>query len=770
MKKPLSIAVGAACLAASPAFAQSSLVLEEVIVTAQKRESTVKDIAATVNVVSGDAIDQFNAFNFTEIEEQTAGLSLTTPNARNQNIGLRGISVDPESGVATAVDVYWNDVIVRAELAFSQMYDMERVEVLRGPQGTLQGRTSPAGAINLITATPNLDAVGGNVQASLADNDGINAQAAINVPLIEGVLGVRVSGVYDENFANNVENIVSGLDDPQEDTQSGRISLGWAPTDTLLANLTWQTFDRSTDDTKALDGIDGLGERPSLSADDRTSLARTNDFTDFDYDIASLNVTWEVGNHLITSVSGYVDSSKSSQQENDRAGYIEIDGPLTFQQSVTDTEIFTQEIRIASQDRDFWNYMVGVFYQDQETRTTFAANTTLAPPSPAISFRTVGDIPVDAENLAIFTYNSFELSDRLTLDFGLRYTRFENFRGAVVDFDELNYLPPALQPIEDNTGAISANFAGNFPINAISPRNEEEDEDAFTGSLSLRYDMSGDVSLYASYSRGFRPGGITIVPDPDVIFLPNGEDQLLFDSEESDAIELGFKGRFLDGRASLNGALYYQQFDGYLGFVRGVQVLNDLGEPVDISGGLVFNGDAIAYGAELDGRILLTENWSAGGMLSFAQAEWDGAEGPCNEREPGEVLGSCDLDGQNISGEPEFSLSLNSEFTLPVAGNEFYLRGLYKYVGERENQDASAGIGAVTDEFEEFHVLNLYTGVRSTDGRWDLGLWVKNALDSDEVVFQQGPDQYDIAVTGGSYTQTNVQQERIIGATARYNW
>jgi len=770
MKKPLAIAVSAACMAASPAFSQSSLVLEEVVVTAQKRESTVKDIASTVNVVTGDSIDQFNTFTFSEIEQQTAGLTLASPNARNQNIGLRGVSVDPESGIANAVDVYWNDVIVRAELAFSQMYDMERVEVLRGPQGTLQGRTSPAGAINIITRKANLDIMEGNVQGSLADNEGINGQAAISVPLIEGKLGLRVAGVYDENFANNVENLTSGLDDPQEDTQSGRVSLAWAPTDTLRADLTWQTFDRSTDDSKGLDGVDGLGERPSLQAEDRRSLAATNDFTDFDYDIATLTVNWEVGNHLVTSVTGYVDSSKSSRQENDRADYLQAEGADTFQRTITDVENFTQEFRIASQGRDFWNYMVGVFYQEQQTRTSFFANNTLTPPNPAISFGTRGSIPVDADNYAIFTFNSFDLSDSLSLELGLRYTRFENFRGARVEFDGLNSLPDFLQPVEDSTGAISGNFSQNFPIDAVSPRNQEENENAFTGSLSLRYDYSADVSLYASYSRGFRPGGITIVPDPDVIFLPNGEDDLLFDSEESDAIEVGFKGRFLDGRASLNGALYYQQFDGYLGFTRGIQVINDLGEPVDISGGLIFNGDAVAYGAELEGRILLAENWTAGGAMSYAKAEWDGAEGPCNDREPGEILGSCDIDGQNIAGEPEFSLSLNSEFTLPVAGNEWYLRGLYKYVGERDNQDASAGIGAVTDEFEAFHTVNLYTGIRATDGRWDLGLWVKNATDSDEILRQTGPDQYDLAFTGGSFTQTNVQQERIIGATARFNW
>ena len=126
----------ALALASSPALTQS-LVLEEVIVTAQKRTENVQDIAATVNVVTGQDLTKFEAFNFNAIEQQTAGLTLSSPNARNSSIAMRGVATDPEAGVAAGVDTYWNDISTRADLAFSQLYDMARVEILRGPQGTL---------------------------------------------------------------------------------------------------------------------------------------------------------------------------------------------------------------------------------------------------------------------------------------------------------------------------------------------------------------------------------------------------------------------------------------------------------------------------------------------------------------------------------------------------------------------------------------------------------------------------------------------------------
>jgi len=154
LTRKTAIAAALALLTA-PGMAQD-LVLEEVIVTAQKRTESVQDIAATVNVVSGENIDRFQAFAFNELQQQTAGLTLSSPNARNSTIALRGVSVDPESGTAAAVDPYWNDAVVRPDVAFTTMYDLERVEILRGPQGTLQGRTSPGGAINIITKRADL--------------------------------------------------------------------------------------------------------------------------------------------------------------------------------------------------------------------------------------------------------------------------------------------------------------------------------------------------------------------------------------------------------------------------------------------------------------------------------------------------------------------------------------------------------------------------------------------------------------------------------------
>ncbi len=752
-------------IAAAPSVAQ--LVLEEVVVTAQKRSENVQDIAATVNVISGKDIEKYQAFDFSSIQQQTAGLTLASPNARNNIIAMRGVSVDPESGTATAVDTYWNDAIVRPDVAFTQMYDLERIEILRGPQGTLQGRTSPAGAINIITKRADVDEAKGYIQLSAADNDGLNAQVAYGAPLIEGTLAVRVAADYDRSNGPNIQNLTTGFDDQEYETKSGRLSAAWNVTDTFNTQLIYQYLDQDLDDPKAMSGVDQQGGRPTLVPTDLKALALTNDTAELDFNVANLIMDWEVLDHEVTGIVGYTDSSKKAYTAADRADSLRYFVPATtaptYQNSQTDVTSYSYELRLASQDNDFWDYLVGVYYQDQNTDTTFYANSVLLTQLPGVGFKTKSVLPVNANNFAIFTFNTLQLTQDIQLEAGLRWTKYDGYAQATVNYGGANDPGPL-----PSKKVVNDLFASRFPIVGIS--NPNTNANAVTGSLKLRYEWRDEVSLYAAYNRGYRPGGTSIVPSPNIQFLPDPDAFLTYDEETSDAIELGAKSTLWDDRATLNVALYYQKFDGYLGFTRGVQVVNDAGEPVDLPGGIVYNGDANIWGIEVEGKVLLSERWDAGGALSYNKGEWDGATQPCNDRVGNEVIGSCDIDGQPIGGEPEWSLSLNSEYFYPLKSTELYFRGLFKYTDDRLNTDASAGIGNVRSEFNSYQTLDLFTGLRSNDFAWDVSLWVKNVTDEDEVIYQQGPDQYDIALSGGSYTQTNILRERTFGMTARYNF
>lgn len=775
--KRSAIAAAIGMSIALPASSQG-LVLEEIVVTAQKREASVQDISATVNVVSGQAIDDFNAINFADLEQLTAGLSLTVQNARTAKVSLRGISNDPESGSEAGVDLYYNDVVTRPDTAFSLLYDLERVEVLRGPQGALQGRTSPGGAIIIKTNKPNLEEFDGSIVGQVSDNEGGNGQLAMSIPLLEGVLGVRLAGAYDQNNVNAAENLVTGLESTEE-AKSGRIAILFEPNDVFSAHLMHQYYERFTDDPKILDGTDALGMRPTLNAADRQSISRTNDFAELRYNLTTLEMGLEAAGHRFDMVASYQTSDKLSQTENDRAGY-QVEGLVTNQTSLTLLESNSVELRMSSIDDSDWEYMFGLYYLDQDTATQFSAASVASIALPGggtlANFVTGGGIPVESENLALFTFHNFHFDDRWTLDVGARVQKRNSFRKATVNFQEMLSLPlvPFLEPFRD---LIVGGFSAAFPFNGVQPEDERGSATNVTGLIALNYEFNDDLSGYVSVSRANRADGVSISPGPNIGAI--GETgMLLYDEEDSTAFELGFKGRFMDGRATLNGSLFYQQFDGYIGRTTGLQIDEGAGTGTEmlsnIAGGIVFNGDATVYGVEFDGQFLISENWYLGGSMSYAQAEYDdGAQAPCNDREPGEAIGLCDIGGSPISSEPELSLSLNSEFSVPFGANEWYLRGLLKHSGDRQNLSGSAGIGNVVDEFDAYTVFNLYTGVRSAEGKWDVSLWAKNLTDDDTVLIQEGADATDIAATGdgiGSYTRVQLVKERTIGLTGRYHF
>ena len=759
---------------AVPALGQG-LVLEEVVVTATKRPSTVQDIASTVNVVSGESLEDFSTLTFADLENQTAGFSLGTPNARTSTIAMRGVQVDPESGAESTVDVYWNDMVTSTDVAFSQLYDLERIEILRGPQGTLQGRTSPGGAVNIITRKPDLYEADGFVQVVAGEADVLNTQVAYGAPLVEGQFAVRAAVVYDEEDLGGIDNVQTGTSS-NRDAVSARLSALWQVSDALDATFVYQYFDREYENPAGLAGSDNLRRGPTLDATDREGLGRTDNPGDFTYDLYNLSFNWDITENLqLTSVTGYYTTEKNHWEQRDRAGYFPDPAATSTQVSYTEYDDVVQELRLASSGNDFWDYMLGAYYQDRQTDTIFTTNTPVGiaggpPRGVTLSLATDGSIPVDSKQWSLFTANSLYLSDTLTLEFGLRYTDYERSRRADLTYGGLTYVAAGSNPVFVNV--VDAGAAARFPLYAIPDDYAESEEDAFSGSLTLRWDATDETSLYASYNRGYRASGVSINPDPAIALFPNGIEDVTYDEETSDSIELGFKSRFLDGRASLNGAAYYQAYDGYLGFVRNLQLANaETGAVVaTLPGGIVFNGDAVVMGVEFEGQVLLTESWKAGGSMSYVKAEWDGTRMPCNDRAPGEVLGRCDVDGENVGGEPEWSFSLHSEYHIPVDDNELYLRGLYKHTGERDNTDASAGLGGVADEFESFDMVYLFIGLRSADRKWDLNVWAKNLLDEDEVIWQRGPDQFDIAVSGGSYTNQNVLRGRSYGMSARYNF
>lgn len=745
MKKcMLSVAVATAFLAQG---ASAQFELEEIIVTAQKRAESIQDIPSSVSAVSGEALQEFNLLNFSDVEALSAGLGINKDTGRSGSITLRGITFDPSSAADAAVTVYQNDSVVDGNSAFQQMFDIERIEVLRGPQGTLAGRPSPAGVINIHTAKANPDQIEGYVRGVFTDNDGVNTQGAINLPLIEGKLAVRVAAIFDESDLNEVENHVSG-EMSNDETEAARLSLNWRPTDSLDFDFTYQYLENDVTSISVLEGVpsgapglDPVGVLQSLSAFDKRGVRVGSDQTSSKFENTTLNISWDIDSHEISSVTGY--HKTDSIREFDRAeGNANPD--FALYRTVTDERTdFIQEFRIANTDSATWEYMIGAYYE--HSKAEFSQLNELPSVHPAAPGGAVVSFPAEVNRYGLFTHNKFHLTDAWTLHAGLRYQEVEIERD--------------LSLLAGPDGFIAAP-PNTLVYQVLSEENKDDEDSAITGSLALHYVMSENLSFYSNISTGWRPGGITISGSP----LP--EDLLLFEDENSISYELGFKSTLMDGTMRLSGAFYYQEFEDY---ISRIEPLNTRELTGDIrNANLTTNSDFDVWGLELDVDVNLSKNWFIGAGLSYSKGEYaDGESLPCNVFNAGglavipagESVSTCDASGQELDGTPDWSLTLNTEYVIPLDDFELYGRVLYRHIGERSNQDLG--------DLNAYDLVDLHLGIRGQ--QWEISAFARNLFDEEEVHDGSFATQ-SVAGRPTGYGARQLVPSRLVGLTLAYRY
>lgn len=722
-----ALAVAIAALTLSPIGARlgwaedkKAVQLEQVIVTAQKSDDRIQDIASTINLVSGDLLSQMEITRFADLAQVTAGVSFDVLTGRRQSLNMRGVQTNPDGGFADGVAVYWNDMNVRTDVAFQQLFDIDRVEVLRGPQGTLQGATSPAGAIQIHTRMPYLDGFRGNVEQTFSNNGGSNTEFGVDLPIIQDQLALRVAGVYDSSDINDARNLTTGQRLTTM-TRAGRMSLMYQPGDVFTARLAYEYLEKTADGGEILAGP-ALGGNPALDPSDRKVLASIDNLNTNRNQLTSLNLSWDLGQHQVTWETGYYKSRQISLLDADtgnvKSGYTANLIPVTG-------ERFLQELRLSSQLSDRWDSLVGFYYQNDKSR----AVAYLAPTS---ATTTVNDIPSHGETYALFTHQKFQITDSSLIEAGLRYQKVNQYNAS----DILIYL----------------NATGNLytSIRQI-PDNEAHNADAevVTGSLKYSYTFSPDLMAYVSYDQSFRPGGVT----PTTVAV--NSEYLSYDDEKSQGLELGVKSTWLDNRLRVNADIFYQQFSNGLYRSQGLSVYTTKPETVR----LVYNADSIVQGAELEVEGLVTENWRLATNISYVDAKYDDATIPCNANAssnlPG-VVSMCTSSGR-AGTEPNWSATASSFYTLPLGPVDAYANVLMKYQGFRDDDTL------VNSRIGGFTTTNLYLGVRDADNVWDISVWVKNLFDKDT-------EAVPAEITETTYLRVRPNERRTVGITAKYNF
>lgn len=757
----LLVAAGCAMPGIGVADEPAAPQLERIIVNAKKRHQDVQAVPQTVDVVGGATLKRLAVTQFQDVQELISGLTLSDNGGQGQNISLRGITYDPDTTANPAVDLYVNEVpLSQTSSAFQDLYDLEEVEVIRGPQGTLRGRTSPAGAILIETKRPDMDKWDGYVQQLVGTGGQFQTQFATGGPVVADKLSVRIAGLFDQNDLYGTKDIVSGQTDYNLQ-HSYRITFDARPTDALEIVLTYQ---ESNDRTRELFGVSGTGAAGTITPAD--NLAVTPGPYNF-YDrtgLLTLEATYHLDGNEIAYNGGYQAVRDEFQEYQDK-GALYRNFNAGSQELENGLEQLTQEIRFQSSGDPRLAYMVGGYFAHQDAQATvFTPSEFLFEPrggspygvAPVAVVNANVSIPQLVSDYAVFTDETFKLTPDDVIEGGLRW-QFENqYRN-----NSYNILVP---PIFGG---------GTIAEDLVTPSNQKEQYHAWTGLASYTHYFGRNISIYTSYGESFRPGGAVVGES-----LPLPESFLLFRQETSYDFEIGAKSQLFDGKVRLNADIFHQSYSGYIG--REPDLFTRLGYAT-----VTTNGNAIARGAEFSANAIVTDAWRLQLNTTFDDSHYDNAKLPCNDYNdsgapntdgpprvfPAGALSSTCVVNDSL-GAPTWFLSMNTEYDIPVNDRlESFFRALYTFTPRNH-----IGLQDVNEDPRNF--ANIYAGVRTSDGHWEAFGFVKNLFGTVGYTNLFG-EQFDAGYklpgvaavdydTG--YASSNILRPRQFGVEATYRF
>ncbi len=616
------LAIGAVTLIAAPAAAQEqpqddSVGAEDegglgtIIVTAQRREQNIQDVPISVTAISDDQLNAIGSGgqDIRALSGRVPSLIVESSFGRTfPRFYIRGLgNTDFDFNASQPVSLVYDDVVLENPILKGfPVFDMQQVEVLRGPQGTLFGRNTPAGIVKFDSVKPQ-DITEGYARVSYGRFNNINAEAAINLPLGDQ-FAIRVSGLY-QRQSDFVDNVTPA--GTQEDAFGGfedfafRFQALATPTDNLEVLLTAQVRDlegtarlfRANNFTRGEEGLNENFDRFTVNTDGQNDQSlRTRN--------AAAKVTWDAGPVSLISVTSFWDGESSSVGDVDGgfgANFLPAGlfgpGQIPFTAETRDTvphlEQFTQEFRIASNGNGPLSYQAGVFFFDEELEIRSDNFSTLGDPLNA-----PGGINIvvtqfqESEAFGLFGSLTYDLTDRISVTGGIRYNdderEFEVIRSQDTQF------PTFLQ-------------------NPLGTVTREVSDDTITWDGSITYEASDDVNLYARVARGYRAPSIQgRILFPPATATPLEDGVSVADSETITSYEAGFKSTLLDGRARFNlSAYYYDLNDAQLTAVGG-----------DVNANRVINADNVrGFGLEADAEFAPTDQLLLTASISYNDTE-----------------------------------------------------------------------------------------------------------------------------------------------------
>ena len=724
--KTTALAAAIAGVSASvPTLAEEGFFLEEVVVTAQKRAQSTQDIGLSIAAVTGESLRDQGI-------DQAADLAKIIPNVSVQNVSGGGVPVVIIRGVGlqnfrindTPTTAFYVDEVYQTSIASAEfsMFDLERVEVLKGPQGGLYGRNTIAGAIQILSNTPDVDeAANGYLKASYGSYAKKEFEGGVTVPLSD-IAAARVSGRWVKSDDTYFESVTGDFDHGVEDRWGGRAIVRVTPSDNadfvfkvhggednsdlpLLRSIGTHSgafFTGPCGSIAAGNGSDpsacttvngqtpvelGLGQSDS----DRFDSAATSDsFLENSWWGSSLIATFNVGDYTLTSISAYdeIDYRRVSDVDATPAEIQHIDYR-------SEIESWSQEFRLAYEGNNY-NWVAGINYaEDELAEDTVLYGADLLPGIFAGADHSPQQYLQEAESTAAYVHAEWQFADQWNLVSELRHT------------DETRSFKGGSSAINSTNGAV---------ILAVST-DDSARYDAFSGKFALEWMPTDNLMSYASYSRGFKTGGFFGGLATNVSQLEQ------FDSETNDAFELGVKSDWLDGTLRANASVFFYDRKDVQGSAR-----DDSGGAVSIAR-LQNIGDVETSGAEMDLTWLPTRNLSLNLGVGYTDAEI--VDSDLVQKDSLGNPQAFAMEGRNVANYSKWSLNFIGKYEQSVGDNLMASAQLeYSYRSERDlTQTVNSEEEAAVFREPGYDIINLRIGLGSEDGVWNVTGFVENLAD-----------------------------------------
>lgn len=710
------------------AQAEQPRFMEEIIVTSRKREENVQEIPIAVSVLTGEQLEDAAAADISELQGYVPNLSIYQ--GRNQSTTLtaflRGVGQsDPLWGVDPGVGLYIDDVYVaRPQGALLDVYDVQRVEVLRGPQGTLYGKNTIGGAIKYVTK-PLSDTPEGSVSLTGGSYSTQEVRARLSGPIVPGKLRAKVA-VAKLTRDGYGENLFLDRDVSDKDTMAFRLGFDFLPTDNLSFKV---DFDRTEDDSEPV-GLTRLapnylcpfllGEAcpplPDLF-DTQSGLEPLNEVESTGY---SLVATWDINDVLkFKSITAYRETDTLNNIDFDTTPYPIVDSsPVYFDDQTT------QEFQLVYNGDSGWDGVFGLYYFDGKAggtvKATFTAIDANFAPFPTY---TTTDGDMKTESYAVYADVNINLTDRLTLNLGLRPTEEKKTGRA---FNVLN-----TDDTFENILLVLADFEDDVTFDSLAPK------------IGLEYELSSGVMGYVKANRGFKSGGYNVRAQ-SAIFPESAEP---FDDEVMTVGELGVKSVLSGGRLVLNGAVFHGDYTDIQ--VSTFTSYDSDGDGVDDAffGNFLNAGDATIQGAELEYAYNSDTWFGLSGFLAYLDKDVEFLD----ENNDGFV------DTQVITNAPELTGALRLNVDFPAFGGLMTGSVGYSYrddtvltnEGGPDPFNPTQPLQPITQD--AYGLLDAWVAWLSPDAKWRIGITGKNLTDKEYL-----NSGYNIPVFGilqGSYGQ-----------------